>query len=52
METLIGTTGFVVTQLAPEGQVKVNDEIWLAHSEQQAPVGETVLIKAVNALML
>lgn len=52
VETLIGTTAFVISPLGPTGQVKVNGEIWQAHSEREAPVGETVLIRAVNGLTL
>jgi|SRR5579862_3385687 len=52
VETLIGTTAVVLTPLAPRGQVKVNGEIWQAHSENEGHVGETVLIKAVNGLTL
>jgi membrane-bound serine protease (ClpP class) len=52
VETLIGTTAFVITPLGPDGQVKVNGEIWQAHSERKARVGETVLIRAVDGLTL
>jgi membrane-bound serine protease (ClpP class) len=52
VETLIGKKASVITPLRPDGQVKVNGEIWQAHSERRAPVGETVLIRAVNGLTL
>jgi membrane protein implicated in regulation of membrane protease activity len=52
VETMIGTTAVAVTRLAPDGQVKVNGEIWEAHSEQPADIGETVRIKAVHGLTL
>jgi membrane-bound serine protease (ClpP class) len=52
VETLVGTTASVITPLLPDGQVRVNGEIWQAHSEHGAPVGETVLIRAVNGLTL
>jgi membrane protein implicated in regulation of membrane protease activity len=52
VETLVGTTATVITPLMPVGQVRVNGEIWQAHSEPDASVGETVLIRAVNGLTL
>ena len=52
VETLLGTTASVITPLMPDGQVKVNGEIWQALSERDASVGETVLIRAVNRLTL
>jgi membrane protein implicated in regulation of membrane protease activity len=52
VETLVGTTASVITPLMPDGQIRVNSEIWQAHSEHDAAVGETVLIKAVNGLTL
>jgi membrane protein implicated in regulation of membrane protease activity len=52
VETLVGATASVITPLGPEGQVKVNGEIWQAHSDHGAPVGETVMINAVHGLTL
>ena len=52
VETLIGATASVISPLAPDGQVKVNGEIWEAHSEREARVGQTVQITAVNGLTL
>jgi membrane-bound serine protease (ClpP class) len=52
VETLVGTTASVITPLLPDGQVRVNGEIWQAHSEHAASVGEPVLIRAVNGLTL
>jgi membrane-bound serine protease (ClpP class) len=52
VETLVGTTASVITPLMPDGQVKANGEIWHAHSEHDASVGEAVLIRAVNGLTL
>jgi membrane-bound serine protease (ClpP class) len=52
VETLVGVTASVITPLMPDGQVRVNGEIWRAHSEHDATVGETVLIRAVNGLTL
>jgi membrane-bound serine protease (ClpP class) len=52
VETLIGKTAVAITPLDPDGQVKVNGEIWQAHSEREARVGEMVVIEAVNGLTL
>jgi membrane-bound serine protease (ClpP class) len=52
VETLIGTSAMVITPLVPDGQVKVNGEIWQAHSQREVRVGEAVLIRAVNGLTL
>jgi len=52
VETLVGKTGSVITPLTPEGQVKVDGEIWQARSRHGASVGETVLVTAVDRLTL
>jgi len=52
VETLIGARASVISPLAPDGQVKVNGEIWEAHSQCEAQVGQTVRIIAVNGLTL
>jgi membrane protein implicated in regulation of membrane protease activity len=52
VETLVGQSASVITPLAPDGQVKVNGEIWQAHSERVVHVSETVVIRAVHGLTL
>jgi membrane-bound serine protease (ClpP class) len=52
VETLVGASARVISPLAPDGQVKVNGEIWQAHSKREARVGELVRIVAVNRLTL
>ena len=52
VETLVGASAFAISPLAPDGQVKVNGEIWEAHSEREAQVGQRVLITAINGLTL
>ena len=52
VETLVGASASVITPLAPDGQVKVNGEIWGAHSDAGARVGETVRITGVSGLTL
>ena len=51
-QTLIGDTAEVITALAPAGQVKLGGEIWQAHSEEGAQIGETVRIRSVKDLTL
>jgi membrane protein implicated in regulation of membrane protease activity len=52
VETLVGASASVISPLAPDGQVKVNGEIWEAHSDCEAQVGQTVRIIAINGLTL
>jgi membrane-bound serine protease (ClpP class) len=52
VEALVGAIASVVSPLTPDGQVKVNGEIWRAHSEREAQVGDRVRITAVNDLTL
>ena len=52
VETLVGANASVISPLTPDGQVKVNGEIWEAHSKREARVGQTVQITAVNGLTL
>lgn len=52
VETLLGATASVITPLAPDGQVRVNGEIWQAHSGRHVPAGATVTITAVDGLTL
>jgi membrane-bound serine protease (ClpP class) len=52
VEALVGASASVISPLTPDGQVKVNGEIWEAHSERQARVGQKVRITAVNGLTL
>jgi membrane-bound serine protease (ClpP class) len=52
VETMIGETGVVLTPLAPDGQVKIDGEIWQAHSDGDAPVGATVRVRGVHGLTL
>ena len=42
--TLIGEVGTVVSPCRPTGQVRVSGEIWAAHCESGADLGETVTV--------
>jgi membrane-bound serine protease (ClpP class) len=52
VETLVGASASVISPLAPNGQVKVNGEIWQAHSDTEAQVGQAVRITGVTGLTL
>lgn len=52
VQTLVGTSGEVITALAPYGQVKLDGVIWRAHAEGGAGVGETVRVVRVEGLTL
>jgi membrane-bound serine protease (ClpP class) len=52
VEMLIGRTAQALTALDPDGQVKVNGEIWRGHAIRSVPAGTTVRIRAVRELTL
>jgi membrane-bound serine protease (ClpP class) len=49
---LVGVTGVALGDLFPEGQVKVNGEIWRARCEPGCDAGAAVVVRAVNGLTL
>jgi len=52
-EGMIGTTGVVKADLAPEGQVMVEGELWRAIAEDApVPAGERIEVRAVEGLTL
>ena len=51
-DALVGVTGVAIDDLFPEGQVKVNGEIWRARCEAGCDAGAAVVIRAVNGLTL
>jgi membrane protein implicated in regulation of membrane protease activity len=52
VQTMIGLVGEAISTLAPEGQVKVDGEIWQARAEEGARAGDHVRVTAVRGLML
>jgi membrane protein implicated in regulation of membrane protease activity len=50
--TMIGEEAEVVTACRPEGQVRVNGELWKATCEDGADIGDPVRIAAVKRLTL
>jgi membrane-bound serine protease (ClpP class) len=50
--TLVGATGVAIGDLWPEGQVKVNGEIWRARCEGGCDAGTSVIVRAIDGLTL
>ncbi len=49
---LVGETGVVQTALSPQGKVFVHGEIWDALGSSELPVGQLVVVRRVDGLML
>ncbi|HEY1657799.1 MAG TPA: nodulation protein NfeD [Candidatus Sulfotelmatobacter sp.] len=49
---LIGETGIVQTTLSPRGKVFVHGELWDAVSSSDVPIGQSVVVREVNGLLL
>ncbi|HEY6447404.1 MAG TPA: nodulation protein NfeD [Acidobacteriaceae bacterium] len=51
-EALVGAVGVVQRAIAPQGQILVHGELWLATAPAPVPAGETVRVRAVEGLTL
>lgn len=51
-ETLVGGVGRVVTPCLPEGQVRIEGELWSARCDAGADAGEEVKVVALDGLTL
>jgi membrane protein implicated in regulation of membrane protease activity len=49
---LVGKAGIAVSELWPEGQVKVDGEIWRAHCASGCDAGTKVVVRSVDGLTL
>lgn len=49
---LVGETGVAQTALSPQGKVFVHGELWDALASSSLPVGQLVVVRAVDGLML
>ena len=49
---LVGLTGVALDELGPEGQVRVNGEIWRARCATGCEAGASVVVRAVDGLTL
>jgi membrane protein implicated in regulation of membrane protease activity len=52
IETLVGKRGVAVGDLWPEGQVKVDGEIWNARCEGGCDTGAAVVVRNIDGLTL
>jgi membrane protein implicated in regulation of membrane protease activity len=51
-EALVGRKAQVVSDLLPDGQVRLDGELWRARCDQGARTGETVVVRGVEGLTL
>ena len=51
-ETLIGRSAVVVRALAPQGQVKLDGEVWQARASVELLAGDEVVVTAIEGLVL
>lgn len=51
-EGLLGEKGVVITDLTPEGQVRLHGEIWTAYSDEPIPAGQKIQVVAVEGMSL
>ena len=49
---MIGESGTVVSELAPEGLVRVRGELWKARAEEEIPAGARVRVRDLEGLTL
>jgi membrane-bound serine protease (ClpP class) len=52
VDTLVGKRGVAVGELGPEGQVKVDGEIWRARCSGRCDAGAHVIVRSVEGLTL
>lgn len=52
VESLVGKNGVTVGELWPDGQVKINGEIWKAHCAGGCEAGTKVVVRAIDGLTL
>ena len=51
-ESMVGATGVALGELRPDGQVRVNGEIWRARCAAGCEQGDAVVVRAVDGLTL
>jgi len=52
VDSMVGKRGVAVSDLWPEGQVKISGEIWKARCAGGCDVGTAVVVRAIDALTL
>ena len=51
-QTLVGQSGAAIGELRPDGQVRIDGEIWRARCERGCDAGAAVVVRAVDGLTL
>jgi membrane protein implicated in regulation of membrane protease activity len=51
-EALVGKRGVAVTALRPEGQVKLDGELWRARAEDGVEAGGAIVVRGIDGLTL
>ncbi len=51
-QTLVGMTGIAMGELRPDGQVRIDGEIWRARCQRGCDADVTVVVRAVDGLTL
>jgi membrane-bound serine protease (ClpP class) len=52
VEDLVGRTGVAASSLLPDGQVRVQGEIWAARSQVPVERGDRIVVRAIDGLVL
>ncbi len=52
VEALVGRRGVAVSDLSPDGQVKVDGELWNARAAAGIDAGADVIVRAIEGLTL
>ncbi len=52
VEALVGLTAVAASPLVPDGQVRVQGELWAARSTSRVERGEHVVVRSVDGLLL
>jgi membrane-bound serine protease (ClpP class) len=52
IETLVGKTAIAVSELRPDGQVRLDGEIWSARCDRGCEAGSPVVVRAIDGLTL
>jgi membrane-bound serine protease (ClpP class) len=52
VESLVGRTGVAVGDLWPDGQVRINGEIWKARCTGGCDAGTAIVVRKIDGLML
>jgi membrane-bound serine protease (ClpP class) len=52
VDSMVGKKGVAVADLWPEGQVRVNGEIWKARCDGGCDAGTPIVVRAIEGLLL